>query len=62
MYVEQTSEGFNIVGLPLEAVSALCISINNQTAKSNDEQVSKEEKLILRKLARQLEDEIKMQL
>ena len=62
MYVEQTSEGYNIIGLPAEAITALCISITNQCAKSNDNDVSREEKRVLKNLVRQLEYEVKMQI
>lgn len=61
MYVEQTSEGFNIIGLPAEAITALCTTLNNQCDKPNDADVSREEKRILKKLSRLLEEEVKMQ-
>lgn len=61
MYVEITSEGFNIMDIPSEIVTALNIALLNQCEKVNDNLLSREEKRVLRKMSRLLEEEARLQ-
>ena len=61
MYVEQTPEGFNIMSIPSEVISALRTSILNQVSRGSDQELTKDDKRALRKLSKMLDDEVTQQ-
>jgi len=61
MYVEQTSEGYNIMSIPAELISAVMVALENQISKKPDTDLTKDDKRSLRKLTKLLDEEIRLQ-
>lgn len=61
MYVEQTTQGFNIIDIPSDLLPAIQTAIHNQAVKLFDEELTKEEKRELRKINALINQEINMQ-
>jgi len=60
MYVEQTTEGFNIVDIPGDYLPALMTALINQIHRLPDPELTKEDKRFLRNLKKQLDDEARL--
>lgn len=61
MYVEKTTQGFNIMDIPGELLQSIQTALHNQSEKLFDDELTKEDKRSLRKLNSLIEQEIKMQ-
>lgn len=61
MYVEQTSEGYNIMSIPAELIAAVMVALENQVSKKPDSDLTKDDKRFLRKLTKLLDEEIRLQ-
>jgi len=57
MYVEQTSEGFNIIDIPAELMPAISAALESQSSPYIQNDLSKEQKRSLRGLAKLINQE-----
>lgn len=57
MYVEQTSEGYNIIDIPAELMPAVREALETQSRPHTPNDLSKEQKRSLRQLAKLINQE-----